>query len=131
MEDWHLVDKRAYNRMYYAKNRSRILSGQIVYKRKNRAKAIELLGGCCSECGDSRTDVLQFDHIEPVGQNRPTRDTYDEVLKCVDPSEVFQLLCANCHVLKTRNSGEYRGRGNILNSETREDRAEDSQLVLF
>lgn len=126
-----MVHKSHYMRGYYVRNRSRILSGNILRARKNRAKAINILGGCCSECGDSRPDVLQFDHIKPVGQDRRTREAYVEVLKCADPTSTFQLLCANCHVLKTRSRGEYTGRGNLVNSETEEDRAEDSQLVLF
>jgi hypothetical protein len=61
------------------------------------------LGGCCRSCGTSDFRILQFDHIIPddklmdVTQMEGSDDLAfsEEVAKC-------QLLCANCHHLKTR-----------------------------
>ena len=120
-----------WQRVWYARNRLKERSRLRERHKKQRKQAIQNLGGCCSQCGDSREDVLQFDHIVPVGQGREKKATHREVLQCSDPSEVFQLLCANCHVLKTRSNREYGGKVHTINGLEEQECAEDSQLVLF
>lgn len=78
-----------YNRQYY-------------YKR--RAKIIEFMGGVCNLCGS--THELEFDHINrdekafDIRDNLTLNSILDELQKC-------QLLCSDCHRLKTAN--ENRG----------------------
>lgn len=95
---WDKEKKRLYNRQW-----SRI---------NNRLKRIELLnilGGKCKNCGFSNYDALEIDHIEPV-LRRTTKDTSKAGVRLVqslmngkyDISAV-QVLCANCHSIKTKN----------------------------
>lgn len=75
----------------------------------NKAKAIELLGGKCVECGS--IDRLEFDHI-----NRDRQDfrhalsnmwelSWERILKEL---EKCQLLCRSCHAVKSQTE-----RGNL------------------
>lgn len=72
---------------------------------KNRLKAIEMLGGCCKECGVADSRVLQFDHIVPELRNKENQhNSYKNVsliLKGILTAKDIQLLCANCHAIKT------------------------------
>jgi hypothetical protein len=58
-------------------------------------------------------EVLEFDHREPVRRrttgvrNRDSTDGARQV--CNGHAHLFQLLCANCHTLKTRMNGEHTG----------------------
>lgn len=73
----------------------------------NRVFSLEYLGGKCQVCGNSDHRVLQFDHIDPTSKiakvttffNRKNRTLLiEELKKC-------QLLCANCHAIKTYEEG--------------------------
>lgn len=72
-----------------------------------RAEAIEVLGGKCARCGLDDHRVLQFDHVHGGGHRE--RNTQDRLKLYMDVSkrrrEDIQLLCANCHVLKTHHDG--------------------------
>jgi len=78
---------------------------------KLRGQAINALGGCCQKCGFSDFRVLEFDHIVPVlwrtnnlarmnGQHN-TNEINRMIREGEDPRLVFQVLCANCHRIKT------------------------------
>jgi 5-methylcytosine-specific restriction endonuclease McrA len=68
-----------------------------------RAEYIQLLGGKCTSCGSEKN--LHFDHIKSEDKefNIGDRLTYprEYVLKEL---EKCQLLCAKCHIAKTRKS---------------------------
>ena len=91
----------------YGTNRH-IINGRN-YRLRNRQAAIRKMGGQCAACGMDYWEVLQFDHIAPIGNDRE-RDAYKTVLKMENPDEIFQLLCANCHVVKTRINNEYQSK---------------------
>jgi ribosomal protein L30E len=69
-----------------------------------KIKAIELLGGKCEQCGETRPWVLNFHHKDPEGKefcikkinNYRWSKIEKEVKKC-------SLLCANCHREKHKN----------------------------
>lgn len=76
-----------------------------VYMKKRyfdrRKRAIELLGGKCSDCGSMKR--LEFDHVDPDTKSFPVAKAFagwawsrikEELDKC-------QLLCYNCHKVKT------------------------------
>lgn len=67
---------------------------------------------CCSECGDHRWDVLHADHknddghrhrklIGQGGKGAGKRVYHWIIRNPVKAREMFQLLCANCHQLRT------------------------------
>lgn len=73
----------------------------LSYYRKRRQAAIQLLGGKCVQCG--ATSNLQLDHIDPktktldFGKSSScSKAKWDAELKKA------QLLCASCHIRKTR-----------------------------
>jgi hypothetical protein len=84
------------------------------YTVKIRAFQILAVRGriCCSECGDHRWDVLHADHVDNDGHRHRKqigrggkgagKRVYHWILKNpVEARRQFQLLCANCHQLKT------------------------------
>ena len=99
-------------------------SRQLIVKqsrRRLRLKAIAALGGYCKACNISDFRVLEFDHIEPVqwrtngkvkmnGQQN-TNEINKMVKRGENPTEKFQLLCANCHKIKTYENNDNVARG--------------------
>ena len=72
-----------------------------------RIYAIDLLGGLCKLCGDSRLWCLQIDHIVP---ERRSHGNHAGTLECdlftgKITTDNLQLLCANCHSIKTYFEG--------------------------
>ena len=83
-------------------------------RRKIRLETIEMMGGSCVACGMDDERCLEFDHIKPVGKSRLRSETHQEIRKMqkqgINPKEYFQILCANCHSIKTKENGEQGGR---------------------
>jgi len=76
------------------------------WAKRQKRLAIEKLGGKCASCGETRTGVLQFDHIKPLrrklGDRGPSStQTARRVVTEPNAHHTWQLLCANCHQLKT------------------------------
>lgn len=66
--------------------------------------ALEKLGGKCIQCGNDDERVLQFDHKFP----QEKRTLISALVGLKDPQpyldkelEICQILCANCHMIKT------------------------------
>jgi len=91
-----------------------------IYQQRSRAKmrlkAIAALGGYCKSCNVNDVRVLEFDHIVPIqwrtnkkikmnGQQN-TNEINRLVKQGEDPKQKFQLLCANCHKIKTYENGD-------------------------
>lgn len=75
------------------------------HRKSMRDKAIDRLGGKCAKCGEADRDVLQFDHIVPIrrktnGHGRSGDNMY-RVCHMNNPRKKFQVLCGNCHAIKT------------------------------
>lgn len=70
--------------------------------KKLRPKAVETLGGQCKRCGIDDYRVLQIDHVDGGGKNdhrgSPTQAMHRAIIK---GAPGYQLLCANCHQIKT------------------------------
>jgi 5-methylcytosine-specific restriction endonuclease McrA len=89
---------------------------------KMRGMAIDALGGCCIECGIADHRVLEFDHVTPIQwrtngkvkmNGQQNTNTINAMVKTgEDPAAVYQLLCANCHKIKTADNQDYEFRGN-------------------
>jgi 5-methylcytosine-specific restriction endonuclease McrA len=69
---------------------------------ERRAEAIEILGGCCAQCGAVEEDMI-FDHVNWRDKSFPISKLWSvsrarflaELAKC-------QLLCPSCDKEKTR-----------------------------
>ena len=92
--------------------------------RARRLDAIRVLGYICERCGNGDERVLTIDHREQTenGVHVPELRKRGQgnnmafllrVIKGTIPKSEVQLLCANCHTIKTRENEEvpYRGKG--------------------
>ena len=74
-----------------------------------RAATIAHLGGECVRCGIRDSRVLQIDHIVPVRISNKKRvrqiPFYNAIL--IGEEINVQLLCANCHAIKTAEDFGY------------------------
>lgn len=81
------------------------------HRARVRMAAIEKLGGRCEACGMDESAVLEFDHRAPVQRRTNGVRSHDSLGLCRDilrgEVDEVQLLCANCHTLKTRGNGEF------------------------
>ncbi len=75
---------------------------------KMRIRALMHLGGKCVDCGEDDLIVLQLDHKDGDGyKDRQKGHRRDGPSSALREPERFEVRCANCHVRKTRASGDY------------------------
>ena len=82
-----------------------------------RLRLIKLLGNCCKHCGINNIRVLQIDHIDGNGKLDRRRykswrlssgPTYKNIFEMIlNGSTNYQVLCANCHVIKTYENKDH------------------------
>ena len=94
-----------------------------VYQKGIRQKIMDFLNdhrldSGCVQCGyNSNYAALQFDHIVPeaLGFRKKRRTSLPrsmaEAIRFVN-DENIQVLCANCHCIKTRENKDYLARSN-------------------
>jgi 5-methylcytosine-specific restriction endonuclease McrA len=77
-------------------------------RKKRKERVIALLGGECVRCGNADSRVLEIDHVVPLRRKDRTNNCSDsgsELWRRVLAGQVakddVQLLCANCHAIKT------------------------------
>jgi len=75
-----------------------------LHYRELRTEALRCYGGKCECCGESRYEMLTFDHIQGNGHNTDKRGVklvYD-ALKVYNeygyPNSIYRLLCWNCNM---------------------------------
>jgi 5-methylcytosine-specific restriction endonuclease McrA len=73
----------------------------MISEEERRKEALVVLGGQCIQCQCQDARCLQIDHIIPLqGKRRVAHKTlYLNVLR--GKTENLQVLCANCHAIKT------------------------------
>jgi hypothetical protein len=107
---------KKYYAKYYRNHKKQRHDATTKYIHKIRNKAIECLGGKCSNpnclvpggCKDFR--CLQIDHIYGNGNhdNRKSSAYYNRVIESFKKGErKYQLLCANCNWIKRCENKEY------------------------
>lgn len=73
------------------------------YRDRIRKETLDMLGGKCIQCGFADYRALQVDHINGGGHAERKLQGYDVniVFRNVrDNRDKYQLLCANCNVIK-------------------------------
>lgn len=61
------------------------------------------LGDCCQLCGEKDRNVLQFDHIDPkIKLFELCRQTNMSQKRYITEVDKCQLLCANCHIIRSK-----------------------------
>jgi len=102
---------------------------------KLRKQAIATLGGKCLWCGyDKDYRALQVDHIEPIlKQYRGDSSShFREVVSMNEPFSKYQLLCANCHSIKSYDERHKYHQGNKkIDIAELSVSVECKQLILF
>src|SRR5438046_10761531 len=102
---------------------SRIPSGMQKADRKNRQWVFDALGGKCVKCGFTDVRALQVDHIDATTKRNAEPGgvlLYRLLRHGTRQLKDFQLLCCNCHCIKTFEDRE---------CETRERRAKRFQIL--
>lgn len=115
--------RRAAKRRYYARNRERILEENRLWRKRNnyrppsrnntsyrelRRAALEELGAACQQCGFDDHRALHIDHVEGDGLQRDGRNRAGVTAARIRNNPgVYQILCANCHAIKTAENREY------------------------
>ncbi len=68
---------------------------------------IAAYGGRCAECGESRPECLQIDHVDSDGVYQARHGVpragprlYARLRRQGWPRDKYQLLCANCNLVK-------------------------------
>lgn len=86
---------------------------RLIYQ-KWRQKTLDLLGGKCVHCGFSDPRALQVDHINGGGRQErlsfpgksPNVNKLYQLVAADVNRDKYQLLCANCNVIKRIENGE-------------------------
>jgi hypothetical protein len=83
-----------------------------------KAKAIAMLGGKCNRCGyNENIAALQIDHIEPLRRKyeekrKDALTTGSNLARMIANGSIelstVQLLCANCHCIKTHEEDRHK-----------------------
>lgn len=96
---------KSYRKFWASKYPARAAFHKWLEKQKLREAALAVLGGCCVVCGNADKRVLQIDHVAgDRKQDSPNPQTrYRNVKR--NPAR-YQLLCANCHSIKTFENKE-------------------------
>lgn len=89
-----------------AENKDRYNERRAAWRRQKQAHlyivAREALGNKCAHCGITDLRVLDIDHINGGGsEERRQRDRLQILNRIIDGSKDYQLLCCNCHRIKT------------------------------
>jgi hypothetical protein len=113
VEKWAKENAERYQRLYKSTDAWRekcVKATQTWRERKQeiRKKLQAELGGKCVKCGIDDYRLLDFDHIDPKTKtmhisrklNLPFETLLEEAKKC-------QLLCANCHRIKTIETRQF------------------------
>lgn len=81
------------------------------YCARVRTKAEDALGGQCSRCGFQDRRVLEIDHINGGGAQEQRAVGSQAIYRKIAAGNTagYQLLCSNCHTIKTRETGAYGG----------------------
>ena len=80
--------------------------GQKIRYRQVKQEAIAILGGKCCRCKCDDIRCLEIDHIVPVRGDRSIYGAklYRSIVSG-GSTENLQVLCANCHAIKTYEDG--------------------------
>ena len=79
---------------------------RLAHYHRRRKAVVALLGGKCVCCGEREYDFLQIDHIHNDGaehrRRRGAKGGTALLTDIVAELERYQVLCANCHLMKTK-----------------------------
>ncbi len=102
--------QKEYLRQYSAEwskiNRKQKNEKQNERRKQKKKQLVEYLGGKCVGCGT--TENLQFDHIDRAKKQFVISEIIDwHISKIMPEVDKCQLLCRECHNIKTRANHDY------------------------
>ena len=105
------VEKPVYMKTYHWANMNKWRIASRKYSFKRRQQILEKFGGKCNKCGFSDVRALQLDHVNGGGTKESCAIYRTGVQRRAleNPSE-YQLLCANCNIVKRYENNEHRKR---------------------
>jgi len=109
-----LYEKRkGYYIEYYQSLREYKITQQLARYHNIRKNVVKFLGEKCVKCGNSDFRVLQVDHVNGGGgKERKANKNYSHQLENIvkKNKENYQLLCANCNIIKIYENGEHKSK---------------------
>jgi hypothetical protein len=96
---------RLKTKTYYEKNPTYNTVHAQRYRQQWREQALTVYGGACVCCSETHLPYLEIDHVNGGGnqQRKVIRGTAWYKFLATNPrSDDVQLLCGNCHNVKTR-----------------------------
>ena len=63
-----------------------------------KMQALALLGSICACCGEPRTEMLTFDHINGDGNRADRERVLCDILRQESPNISYRILCWNCNM---------------------------------
>lgn len=113
----YIEKRRAQWKSYYYKHGSKYRQNAVARNRrlkvKLRAQMLAYLSDkACAHCGNADIRVLDFDHIDPKTKSFSIARAIGDITrwdKILEEIKKCQILCANCHKIKTaQEQGWYR-----------------------
>jgi len=106
----HRKQARTREKKYRETHRELCRKSSIESYQRLRRKTLKKLGNKCVRCGFSDSRALQIDHVNGEGAKEREELCCSPYLKKVlaDTEGNYQLLCANCNMIKREENGEYR-----------------------
>lgn len=95
---------------YKDKEKQRLagVRNKLKKRQENKIIVLNMYGNKCQKCGFDNPIALQLDHIERIVRKTSGNvdgssgsSLWSKVAHGVLPKEMFMLLCANCHAVKT------------------------------
>ncbi len=107
----HRNDRISRTQAWTKANMPYVLSRNTARRKTTKLELIALKGGKCVRCGyDEHPAALDFDHIDPAGKSRQISYLINDGVKrevLLAELEKCQLLCANCHRIKTHDPSSF------------------------
>lgn len=109
--------QKAYLAKWYQDNKPKVNARQQAKREANRLVVMERLRGGCVDCGNTNILVLEFDHlpehVKSFAISRALRGAYNTA-KLIVELRKCEVVCANCHVIRTRTRAVSDWRSELL-----------------
>ncbi len=104
-----MFNKERYNRSYYHSHKEYYTKKRAEERMKQKEWAFTIFDGKCVKCGFDDIRTLEIDHINGGGTKERTEIGHGPIYgRVLQHPEKYQLLCANCHKIKTHERKEIR-----------------------
>lgn len=107
-----------HRREYFRKYKKRQTTKESMARRRRKVKedVMNKYGGACSWCGFTDVRALCIDHVERGGEDERRKLTGDKLYRRLLKEPVnssYQVLCANCNLIKAIDNNELGARNKV------------------